>query len=152
MDQLFKPLLRLLESAENVDEIRFVLVKVAWNRVAGDTLRQHAIAVALRGQTLTVAVADAVWQKQLESMARQLLYRLGALVGQTLVTYLEFKIDPAAFKSAGNASRHVVDRHSAKVPVELVSAAAAIEDPKLRRLFLGAATSAMSRVEEGRKR
>ena len=55
--------------------------KLAWSRAAGEGLRRNAIPVSLFGKTLTVSVADALWQKQLQSMAAELLFRINTLLG-----------------------------------------------------------------------
>ena len=62
-------------------------------------LRAQAVPFRLYRKTLVVAVADATWQKQLEAMSGQLLFRLNSLLGQAIVTYIEFRIDPKTVRA-----------------------------------------------------
>src|SRR5438094_131517 len=48
-------------------------VKMAWSRAAGEGLRRNTHAFCFAGKTLTVSVADALWQKQLQSMSAELI-------------------------------------------------------------------------------
>ena len=151
MDQLIKALPTLLKAAGDAEEVREAAAKAAWNRIAGEALRWHAVPSLLRGQTLVVAIADVIWQKQLEAMAAQLLFRLNTLVGQPLVTYLEFTVDPKAIASASPIKQSTRPAQSAvqEAPFELRLAAGAIHDPELRRVFLRAAGGAVRRLEGG---
>jgi hypothetical protein len=154
MDQLIKTLPALLQAAGDTDGVAEVAALAVWKHAAGEGLRQHAVPLRLHKKTLIIAVADAVWQKQLESMAGQLLFRLNALLGRAVVTYIEFHVDPETVASAryklvaveqeGDRARRAWE----PMPTELVSAAASIHDQDLRRAFLGAATSCIRRLEE----
>ena len=117
---------------------------VAWNHVAGEGLRRQTVPIGLRQHRLIVAVADAIWKRQLASMSSQLLFRLNSLLGRGVVTFIEFQIDPGAIQSAQD--RRLTEQDGPRkperempIPFELVSAAAAIHDSRLRRAFLGAA-------------
>ena len=128
---------------------------VAWRRVAGENLRRQAVPFRLYRKTLVVAVPDASWQKQLEQMSGQLIFRLNSLLGQAVVTYIEFRVDPqtvvarrAGERSAvggGEAERERRALRSTAGPVR--EAAAAIHDDELRRRFLLAAGSCLDRRE-----
>ena len=151
MEQLINSLPALLRAAGNAEEVTEAAALAVWNHVAGAGLRQQTVATGLLKQQLTVAVADSVWQQQLESMSGQLLFRLNALLGQGTIRFIEFRIDPQTLQSrrdsqVKNAPR---DERSAfqVVPFELISAAASIHDPDLRRAFLGAASSCVRRRE-----
>jgi hypothetical protein len=80
-------------------------------------------------------------------MRGQLLSRLNAVLGQTLVKSIELRVDPKRIDQAKPASRVEGQSADQKVPAELLTAAAAIEDAELRRAFLGAATSCVRRLE-----
>jgi len=153
MDQLINSLPALMKAAGNAEQIRETAAAVAWNHVAGEGLRQHAVPVGLRQQTLIVAVADQIWRRQLESMRGQLLFRLSSLLGRGVVTFIEFQIDPSKVQAA-RASRADTENVRRKsdaemaVPFELLSAAAAIHDRELRKAFLGAAMSCARRLGE----
>jgi hypothetical protein len=117
-------------------------------------LNSHAVPIQLQGQKLVVVVADNIWKNQLEQMCGQLLFRLNSVLGQPLVKSIELRVDPKTLASIrdgeagtgeGKDSARAPDY---KVPAELLSAAAGIEDVELRRAFLGAATSCIRRLEE----
>ena len=153
MEQLINSLPALLQAAGNAEEVTEAAALAVWNRVAGAGLRQQTIAISLQKQKLTVAVADSVWQQQLESLSGQLLFRLNALLGQGTIRFIEFRVDPRALQTRQqqySASQNSPEdkRWSAKtIPFELVSAAATIHDPDLRRAFLGAANNCLRRRE-----
>jgi Dna[CI] antecedent, DciA len=153
MEQLINALPALLRAAGNAEEVTETAALAVWNHVAGSGLRQQTIAVSLQKRTLTVAVADSVWQQQLESLSGQLLFRLNALLGQGTIRFIEFRVDAHALQTrrqqeSTSQSRLDDKRMEPKpIPVELVSAAASIDDPNLRRAFLGAANNCLKRRE-----
>lgn len=131
-----------------------VAAHVAWRRVAGEGLRTQAVPFRLYRKTLIVAVADATWQKQLEAMSGQLLFGLNSLLGQAVVTYIEFRIDPKtvraqrAVEQAQQVNHLEQERRALKsVTGEISTAADAIHDDDLRRRFLLAAGSCIDRRE-----
>ena len=128
---------------------------VAWRRVAGEGLRTQAVPFRLYRKTLIVAVADATWQKQLEAMSGQLLFGVNSLLGQAVVTFIEFRIDPktvharrATEQTQVAPNRMEQERRALKsVSGEVSTAADAIHDDDLRRRFLLAAGSCIDRRE-----
>jgi hypothetical protein len=156
MDQLIDTLSELLRQAGDAEELVEPAAIAAWNHVAGEALRQQAVPVRVVEKTLIVAVADAIWQKQLASMSSQLLYRLNSLLGQGVVTYIEFRVDPESVRLVREQRSPVRDRVSSDqrasepIPFELASAAASIRDPDLRRAFMGAAMSCDRRLKAGK--
>jgi hypothetical protein len=154
MDQLINSLPALLHAAGDSEEIRETAAVVAWNHVAGEGLRRQTVPICLRQHRLIVAVADAIWKRQLASMSSQLLFRLNSLLGRDVVTFIEFQIDPGAIQSAKDRRQTEQEgprkpEREMPIPFELVSAAAAIHDSRLRRAFLGAAMSCARRMERG---
>ncbi len=130
---------------------------VAWRRVAGEGLRTQAVPFRLYRKTLIVAVADVTWQKQLEAMSGQLLFGLNSLLGQAVVTYIEFRIDPKtvrahrAVEQAQQTTPIEQERRALRsVSGEISTAADAIHDDDLRRRFLLAAGSCIDRRESGK--
>ena len=152
MEQLINSLPALLQAAGDTEEIRETAAVVAWNHVAGEALRQQTAPIGLRQHRLLVAVTDAIWKRQLESMGAQLLFRLNSLLGRGVVTFIEFQVDAPVVQSTNDSRqtaqnvRPTPEREMA-IPFELVSAAAAIHDSKLRRAFIGAAMSCARRME-----
>ncbi|HEX8097201.1 MAG TPA: DUF721 domain-containing protein [Pyrinomonadaceae bacterium] len=154
MDDLIRALPKLLRAAGETEEVLEAAAMVAWRRVAGESLRGHAVPFRLYRKTLIVSVADTTWQKQLEAMSGQLLFRLNSLLGQAAVTYIEFRVDPATVKQA-RASATVTESERLEqerraldcARGDLLDAAGAIQDDGLRRRFLVAAGSCLDRRE-----
>lgn len=148
MDSLLKTLPAIMKAAGDSNEVAQAACLVAWKQIAGEALRGNAVPLRLDDRTLVIAVADATWQKQMQSLSGQLLFRLNSLLGQPVVTYLEFCEDPETVTQARlTLTGPKASQARAPVPVELVSAAAGIHDKDLRRAFLGAASSCIHRVE-----
>ena len=93
MNQLIKSLPSVLRAAGDSEEVAEAAAMAAWKHAAGDGLKDHAVAEKLENGTLTISVADAIWQQQLHSMRGQLLFRLNTLLGQPIVKALEFVVD-----------------------------------------------------------
>src|ERR1044071_9555148 len=109
MNQLIKSLPQVLKAAGNSAEVAEAAAIAAWKHAAGDALKDHAVALKLENRTLTIAVADPIWQKQLTAMRGQLLYRVNTIVGQPLVSAFEFKIDLAHTKPRVEQQEHEDD-------------------------------------------
>jgi hypothetical protein len=155
MDDLFRSLPKIIRAAGNAPEVVEAAAMAAWKRVAGEGLRWNAIPFRLYQKTLIIAVPDAGWQKQLESMSGQLLFRLNSVLGQAVVTYIEFRIDPATVKTERQAlgrkktERAAREKRALKAVSGGVQAAAnEIRDEALRARFLIAAGSCLCRIEE----
>ena len=135
MNQLIKSLPQCLRAAGDSTEVAEAAAIAAWKHAAGDGLKEHAVPLKLEDRTLTVAVADAIWQKQLHSMRGQLLFRVNSILGQPIVGAIDFVIDPKLAKTHVEQpnTREPLDN---EVPLELWSAANAIQDKELRKKFL----------------
>jgi hypothetical protein len=155
MDDLIRTLPKLLRAAGEAEEVMEAAVLVAWRRVAGEGLRAQAVPFRLYRKTLIVAVADVTWQKQLEAMSGQLLFGLNSLLGQAVVTFIEFRIDPKTVRAQRAAEEAQTlpnpleqERRALRsVSGEISLAADAIHDDDLRRRFLLAAGSCIDRRE-----
>ena len=166
MDSLIKTLPAILQAAGDSDQVAEAACLAAWKHAAGAGLRDHAVPLRLNQKTLVVAVADTTWQKQLQSLSGQLLFRLNSILGQPLVTYFDFRVEPDAVGKVGRSrGAKQTDRERSErekfghgqyeceqaghktVSVELITAAAQIQDQGLRRAFLGAAISCLNRLE-----
>jgi len=145
MEQLIKSLPSVLRAAGDIDEVARTAAQAAWNHVAGEVLRQHTLATGLQNNRLTVAVSDVIWQRQLESMSSQLIYRLNALLGTGTINFIEFRVDASALEGIAATLKQPAPAEVQTLPVELVSAAASIQNAQLRRSFLNAASSALRR-------
>ncbi len=154
MDDLIRTLPKLLRAAGETEEVAEAAAIIAWRRVAGEGLRGQAVPFRLYRKTLIVAVRDATWQKQLEAVSGQLLFRLNSLLGQAVVTFIEFRIDPKTVNKERAAldvqktNREEQERRALKTASgDLLAAADAIQDEHLRHRFLVAAGSCIDRRE-----
>ena len=146
MDELIKTLPGILRSVGNAKEVVEAAAIAAWKRAAGSGLRNHAAPLRLDGKTLVVAVADAVWQKQLGAMKGQFLFRINAILGQPLVSQIDLRIDPRIASTRPSPRLETKEQVLDKVPLELFSAASAIKDKQLRQVFLKAVASSIERM------
>jgi hypothetical protein len=146
VEELIKTLPAILRSIGDDPEVAAAAAITAWKRAAGDGMRQHTLPITLRENTLVVAVADAVWQKQLGAMTEQLLYKINTVLGQPLVKRIELIVDPE------KVMPRLVDTDKSKqqleVPVEISSAANAIGDKQLRETFVRAASGLLKRRQK----
>ncbi len=154
MEDLIRALPKLLRAAGEAEEVLEAAALVAWRRVMGEEMRRQAVPFRLYRKTLIVAVADSTWQKQLEAMSGQLLFRLNSLLGQAVITYIEFRIDPktvaavrASLREKQQAREEQERRAREQVRGDLTDAARAIQDEELRQRFLLAAGSCIERRE-----
>jgi hypothetical protein len=156
MDDLIRALPNLLRAAGYAEEITEAAAIVAWRRVAGAALRGQAVPCRLHRKLLVVAVPDTAWQKQLEAMSGQLIFRLNSLLGQAVVTYVEFRVDPAAVRAERarigqrDVDHALQERRALDNARQLAEAADAIKDEDLRRRFLLAAGSYIGAQQESR--
>jgi hypothetical protein len=145
MNQLIKYLPNVLRAAGGSAEVAETAAIAAWKHAAGEGLKGRAVPVKLENRTLTVSVADAIWQKQLHSMRGQLLFRINSILGQPILGAIEFVIDPNLSAPRVDQQKHDEELLDNEVPLELWSAANAIKDKELRRSFLKTATLSLKR-------
>lgn len=137
---------KILARAGDNANLTELAAKVAWRRAAGDGLREHAVPLQLRDKTLVVCVADAVWQKQLQTMSAELIFRVNKLLRRNVVEAIEFRVNPRAL--AGRKTRPGSARSiAAPLPSNIVSSAAMIQDSELRERFMRAAANCIERRE-----
>jgi predicted nucleic acid-binding Zn ribbon protein len=146
MESLLKTLPAILTAAGQSPEVTEAGCFAAWKHAVGDALSIHAVPLRLEEQTLIVAVADNIWQKQLEQIRPQLLFRLNSVLGHSLVKSIDLRVEPNALPKA-LVVEGAANKGSDDIPFELRAAAAQIQDGDLRRAFLGAAVSCMKRLE-----
>ena len=145
MNQLIKSLPTVLRASGNAEEVAQAAAIAAWKHAAGDGLKDHAVPVRLENRTLIVAVADVIWQKQLHAMRGQMMFRVNSILGQPVVSTIEFVIDAKLVKARPAKSKPADELLDNEVPLELWSAANAIHDKELRRSFLKTAMAALKR-------
>ncbi|MGD9628910.1 MAG: DUF721 domain-containing protein [Pyrinomonadaceae bacterium] len=149
MNAIFRTLPGVLDAIDASAEARTAFVFAAWRRVAGAQLNDRTRPVALDGRQLLVAVSDKAWQRNLESLAPQLLFKLNALLGTSLVDRIEFRISPERLEDS--ESRDATRKQSTEKPSEetitpdLETALSTIADEALRRTVAKAAANCLSR-------
>jgi hypothetical protein len=148
MQDIFSALPVLLDQHGDNEDVRRSVIFAIWKRVAGDSLLEHTVPVRLADTTLTIAVADRNWQRNLMELSREMLFRMNFILGSPQVKFIEFVIDKAALGGPRDMS---VDRANAEaeafdeISEPLRKAADVIENDDLRRKFLLAAGSCLAR-------
>lgn len=145
MNAFFRTLPGVFEAIESLDEVRTAFVFAAWRHIAGEQIRMRTAPFELEGRRLIVAVPDKTWQRNLESLARQLVFGLNTALGRSLVHRIEFHIEPSVISSKRTADDNDLERSWAVPPKELVKAAAGIRDEHLRTTVLNAAANCLER-------
>ena len=145
MNQLIKSLPGVLRAAGESEEVAAAATIAAWKHAAGDGLKGHAVPLTFENRTLTIAVADVIWQKQLHAMRGQMLFRVNNILGQPIVGAIAFVIDAKLAMAQVEEEKESEDLLDNEVPLELWSAANAIHDKELRRTFLKTAMLALRR-------
>jgi hypothetical protein len=145
VNQLIKSLPTVLRASSNAAEVAEAAALAAWKHAAGAGLKEHAVPLRLENRTLIVAVADRIWQKQLTSMRGQMLFRINSILGQPLVSTLDFVIDQKLVKPRVEQTEQQNEALDNEVPLELWSAANAIHDKELRKSFLKTALLSLKR-------
>src|ERR1041385_9333799 len=120
--------------------------KLAWSKAAGTGLRRHTIPVRLVAKTLVVAVADPIWQKQLQHMSAELIFRINNLLQGKVIDAIEFRVDAGALKSAHpTRGASLKEPKNQRAPTEVLFAASSIADEELRARFIRAAQNCIER-------
>jgi len=155
MNELFRALPALLKEFDENETVREAVTFAAWRKIAGESLRQHAVPFRLNQKRLTVAVKSETWRKHLEQLSGQMIFKLNSALGQAVVTFIEFRVDEAAvekenFKKTGRA---LSDEELEEIALEEVTpkmrrSADAIKDDNLRYQFLLAAGSCLARKKK----
>ncbi len=155
MEDLFRALPKLLKEFENTDEVREAVVFAAWRKIAGESLSEHTVAFRLFNKHLIIAVADRMWKRHLESLSGQMIFKLNSVLGQAIVTFIEFRIDEETVEAERAKHRKVLisDEQQREIALEEVTAklrrsADAIKDDNLRYQFLLAAGSCLARKKK----
>src|SRR2546423_11039013 len=102
MEQLFSALPQLLKELGATNQVEEQMVFAAWRRVAGEMLNERTEPLEYFENRLIVAVEDQNWQRNLESLAPEMVAKLNAATQQGTVKYIEFRIDKNAVKRTRN--------------------------------------------------
>ncbi len=151
MNELFRALPALLKEFEDNPDVREAVIFAAWRRIAGESLRGHTVPLNLFGKRLIIAVTSETWRKHLEHLTPQMIFKINSVLGQALVTYIEFRVEEnkvLAERSAMNkpGDAEITDETAlGEVTAKMRHSADAIKDPHLRYQFLLAAGSCLVR-------
>jgi hypothetical protein len=151
MEDLFRTLPKLLKEMPESEEVREAVVFAAWRKIAGESLQAHAVAFRLYGKHLMVAVTSETWKKHLEFLSGQMIFKINSVLGQAIVTFIEFRVDEETVLHERRKTEKptLTDEELREIALEEVTpklrgAADAIEDDNLRYQFLLAAGSALA--------
>lgn len=152
MEDLFRALPKLLKEMNDSTEVREAVTFAAWRRIAGSSLQSHAVAFRLFNKHLIVAVTSETWKKHLEHLSGQMIFKINSMLGQAVVTFIEFRVDEdtvlqerAKTKTSTLSDEELTEIALDEVTPKLRRSADAIEDDNLRYQFLLAAGSALAR-------
>ncbi len=151
MEDLFRTLPKLLKEMGEHEEVREAVVFAAWRKIAGVSLQSHAVAFRLYNKHLMVAVTSEMWKRHLELLSGQMIFKINSVLGQAIVTFIEFRVDEETVlqerrKSDAPAMSDEELREIAlnEVTPKMRRSADAIKDDHLRYQFLLAAGSALA--------
>ncbi|CAN5679235.1 hypothetical protein BH24ACI2_BH24ACI2_01510 [soil metagenome] len=158
MNELFRALPKLLKELDDNEELREAVTLAAWRKIAGESLRKHAVPFRLFNKHLIVAVRDNMWKRHLDTLSGQMIFKLNSVLGQAVVTFIEFRIDEETIlqKTKNEQSSTLSDEQLREIALEKVTpklrhSADAIKDDNLRYQFLLAAGSCLARKEKMKK-
>jgi predicted nucleic acid-binding Zn ribbon protein len=100
--------------------------RAIWPEAVGKAIATHTVRLKLVRTTLVVEVEDAIWQKQLHLLTRQILDRLRKVTGSSTIEDLEFRI-----AIPRRQPQRAPARETATIPAEAES----IQDPVLKKLY-----------------
>lgn len=150
MQELFGTLHFLLDDTDGGPVIRQALVFATWRRIAGELLADQTAPVALHQRRLVVAVSSETWIRHLKELSGQMLYKLNAVAGASMVEFIEFTVDECAVKAERakhpKAQTLAGDADAMKhISRDVRESAARIKDENLRDQFLHAAGNCLLR-------
>jgi hypothetical protein len=149
MNSLLKLMPTMIHLAGDNEEVREQAAFAAWRTVAGSKLAYSCVPFRLYQKQLVIAVSDKIWQKQMQSLAGEFLFRLNRVLGAPLVTFIEFRIDQQhVLNSRCQEEKEVEFQHTAELTDELRAAAEKIHDEALREQFLRTAAKYLERTGE----
>jgi predicted nucleic acid-binding Zn ribbon protein len=105
------------------------IFQALWPDAVGKTIAGHTARLKLVRRTLVVEVEDAVWQRQLHGLSRQIIDRIQKLTGSDTVQDIEFRI------AIPRREPQRAEQRKAELPVGHTDEANAIQDPVLQRLY-----------------
>ncbi|MGE3468001.1 MAG: DciA family protein [Pyrinomonadaceae bacterium] len=150
MERIFGTIPAVVRALDMNEAAAEALALSAWRRSAGEALNKHTAAVEYSNKRLIIAVDDKTWQRNLEELAPQMLFKLNQALGTGTVEFIEFRIDPAALALARPDSTEcrVAITDLDQISPKLIEAANRIKNETLRETFLAAAASVERRYSK----
>jgi hypothetical protein len=105
------------------------IVRGVWPTAVGKTIANHTSRLRLVRSNLVVEVEDAIWQRQLYGLSRQILDRVQKLTGSVAVEEIEFRI------GIPRREPQRADTRRAALFAEPADEAESIQDPIMRRIY-----------------
>ncbi len=103
------------------------LLRAIWPVAVGKVIASHTSRLRVVRSTLVVDVADAIWQRQLFGLSKQILGRVQKVSGSTTITEIEFRI---------GIPRREPQRAVTANPAESgIDEAEQIQDPVLKKVY-----------------
>ncbi len=112
------------------------IIRCAWEHLAGKVLAARTRPLRVFQNRLIVEVPDSTWPRQLRRYEGLLVERIARLLGDKVVTGLEWHVNPQLAMPAPAAVATAPPRIPPRTDASLEGAAAKIRDPELRQLFL----------------
>lgn len=105
------------------------IVRAVWPTAVGKTIAVHTSRLKLVRRNLVVEVEDAVWQRQLHGLSRQIVDRLQKLTGSDAVQEVEFRI------GIPRREPQRAETRQSDGAEDFADEADGIQDPVLQRLY-----------------
>jgi hypothetical protein len=146
MNSLLKMLPTMIRLSGDNEEVREQAAFAAWRAVVGEQITHACEPFRLYRKNLIVATTSKTWKAELERMSGRIIFKLNSLLGAPLVTFIEFRVDPAHVAQArARAPQPFEFHHTQELEEELKPAADQIKDEALRQVFLRAAAKCLER-------
>jgi len=108
------------------------IARAVWPVAIGKAIATHTSRIRLVRSTLVVEVEDAIWQKQLHALTRQIVDRLRTVMGNGKIQDVEFRIAiPRRQMQRAESSNDGTSQSDEAVEDE----AERISDPVLKRVY-----------------
>lgn len=135
----------MIRQSGDSDEAREQAAFAAWVVGAGAHVRRITRPIKLERKTLIVAVPDATWRTQLAKMRGPFVFKLNSLLGNPIVTSLEFVVNPSVIVDDLQLPQPVQFIAPEEQALPLREQADRIEDPEIRAAYLRAAGKCLER-------
>lgn len=123
------------------DELLEKVVLAAWKPAVGEAIWKRTHPFRLYKSTLIVSVPSISWRQELRHLQQEILDKLNAVLGQRMVTFLEFRVDPGFDKDQRPAPSMKLSPRQESVDLPLEK----IEDPELAKALAAAASKYFNR-------